>query len=256
MTKDKIGIALGGGGARGFAHLGVLKALEEKGVTPDVISGVSAGSIVGAFIAAGMKVDKIMKLMKENKFTDYAKINLPINGLLSLDNLRKNLNQHLLADGFSDLELDFYVAVSNLYTGEVEYLNQGDLISIIQASSSIPVLFSPVEIAGDLYVDGGLLDNLAIQPLKDSCDKIIAINIMPIEKTDKVDNLVEVAIRTFQLSVSGKNRDKKQEVDLYIEPDGLEDYHILDTKNSDELFELGYNYANELLKEEKLNWNT
>ncbi len=246
MAKEKIGIALGGGGARGFAHLGVLKALEEKGIKPDVISGVSAGSIVGVFIATGMKADKIMKLMKENKFTDYAKINLPVNGLLSLDNLKANLEKYLTADKFSDLEIPFHVAVSNLYTGEVEYINQGDLIPVIQASASIPVLFSPVEIVGDLYVDGGLLDNLAIKPLKESCDKIIAINIMPIERSDEINNLVDVAVRTFQLSVSGRNREAKNEVDLYIEPEGLEEYHILDTKHADKLFELGYNYAKKI----------
>lgn len=246
MTEDKIGIALGGGGARGFAHLGVLKALEEKGIEADIISGVSAGSIVGVFIAAGMKADRIMQLMKENKFTDYAKINLPVNGLLSLDNLKANLDKYLTADKFSELELPFYVAVSNLYTGKVEYINQGDLIPVIQASASIPVLFSPVEIAGNLYVDGGLLDNLAIKPLKKSCDKIIAINIMPIERIDQVNNLVDVAIRTFQLSVSGRNREVKNEVDLYIEPEGLEEYHILDTKHADKLFELGYNYAKKI----------
>ncbi|MGM0369607.1 MAG: patatin-like phospholipase family protein, partial [Bacillota bacterium] len=76
MATEKIGIALGGGGARGFVHLGVLKALEEEGIKADIIAGVSAGSIVGAFIAAGLSPDEVMKIMKENKFTDYAKVNI------------------------------------------------------------------------------------------------------------------------------------------------------------------------------------
>ncbi len=239
----KIGIALGGGGVRGFVHLGVLKALEEKGITPDIISGVSAGSIVGVFIASGMKPDEVNELMKEKDFTDYAKVSIPKKGFLNLDNLKNNLRNHLSEMSFSDLKLPFYVAVSNLYSGKVEYLSNGPLIPIIQASSSIPILFSPVEIDGQLYVDGGLLDNLPIRPLKNNCEKIIAINIMPIGKIKEVDNLIEIAARTFQLSVSRNMMDVKKECDLYIQPEGLEDYHILDTKHADELFEIGYNYC-------------
>ena len=245
MTKTKIGIALGGGGARGFVHLGVLKALSEKGIKADIISGVSAGSIVGGFIAAGMTPDEVMKIMKENKFTDYAKVNVPTSGLLNLGNLKKNLKEYLPVDDFKGLELPFYVAVSNLNKGEIEYLHKGSLISIIQASSSIPVLFAPVKINGNSYVDGGLLDNLPIAPLEGKCDKIIGVNIMPIEEKDEVKNLIEIAIRTFELSVNGNRKEKKKRCDLYIEPNGVGEYDILDPEHADELFELGYNYVKE-----------
>lgn len=246
LSKGKIGIALGGGGARGFVHLGVLKALEEQGITPDIISGVSAGAIVGSFIAAGMSPEEIMKVMKENKFTDYAKVNMPTTGLLNLDNLKENLAEYLRATSFSDLELPFYAAVSNLNSGEIEYLHQGELIPVIQASSSIPVLFSPVEIDGANYVDGGLLDNLPITPLKEKCDTIIGVNIMPIQEKSEVENLIEVAIRTFELSVSGNKKEFEANCDLYIEPEGVGEYDILDPGHADELFELGYDYAKKI----------
>ncbi|MGM0502587.1 MAG: patatin-like phospholipase family protein [Bacillota bacterium] len=243
MSNQTIGIALGGGGARGFVHLGVLAALAEQGITPDVISGVSAGSIVGVFIAAGMKPKEVMKLMKKNKFTDYAKVNIPTKGLLNLDNLKQNLEQHLTAKKFSDLELPFYVAISNLHSGEVEYKNKGELIPVIQASSSIPVLFAPVEIEGQLYVDGGLLDNMAIAPLKEKCDKLIVVNIMPIKEKEEIDNLIDIAIRTFELSVIGDKIDVKNECDLYIQPEGVEEYNFLESEHVDELFALGYEYV-------------
>ncbi|MCC3144620.1 patatin-like phospholipase family protein [Halanaerobium sp. Z-7514] len=246
MRKKKIGIVLAGGGARGFAHLGVLKALEEKGIRADLISAVSAGSIVGAFIAAGKKPEEIMEIMKENDFFDYAKVTLPINGLMSLDNLNKNLEEHLEAEKISELKIPLYIAASNLVTGKIKYFKEGDLSKIVQASSSIPVLFSPVEIEGDLYVDGGLLDNLPVEPLKDQSDLIIAINIMPIEKTRKLDNLVEIAVRTFQLSVNRDQEKIKNAVDLFIEPEGLEEYHILDTKHADKLFDLGYKHTRKM----------
>ena len=246
MGKEKIGVVLGGGGVRGFAHLGVLKALEEEGIRPDMISAVSAGAIAGVLIAEGRKPEEIMELMRENKFTDYAKANIPVNGLLSLDNLKENLAQELMVESFSDLELPFYVAVSDLYSGEVDYLNEGSLVTTIQASSSIPVLFSPVEMNDRLYVDGGLLDNLSIAPLLDRCDKIIVINVMPIGKDEEIDNLVDIATRTFQLSVSGNNKQVKSQADLFIEPPGLEKFHMLETGHADEIFEIGYNHCRQL----------
>ncbi|WP_408956261.1 patatin-like phospholipase family protein [Natroniella sp. ANB-PHB2] len=246
MKEKKIGLVLGGGGARGFAHLGVLKALEEKGINFDLISGVSAGSIVGVFLASGKGPEQIMELMKENKFTDYAKANLPVKGLLSLNNLKEKLKENLIERKFSDLKYPLYVGVTNLKVGEVEYLNEGALIPSVQASSSIPVLFSPVEIRDKIYVDGALIDNLPVKPLIGKCDKIVAINIMPLQRSEKVDNLVDIAVRTFQLSVNADNDQLKEECDLFIEPEGLEDYHILDTKHADELFEIGYNYVNNI----------
>ncbi len=245
MAKNKynIGVALGGGGARGFAHLGVLKALEESGIKPDIISGVSAGSMVGVFIAAGKSPAETMKLMKENKITDYAKVVLPVNGLLSLENLRKILNDHIDASTFEELKLPFYATVTDLKKGKVVYQNTGDLIPFITASASIPVLFSPVEIEGEAYVDGGLLDNLPIHPLMDCCNKIIAISISPIQEVKEVDNLVKVAARTFQLSVNSQIEHVKKKADLFIEPEGLEKFDILDTTHADELFEIGYNYT-------------
>ena len=243
MNNKTVGLVLGGGGAKGFAHLGVLKALEEKGISFDIISGVSAGAIVGVFLAAGKSVDEIMKLMKKNKFTDYAKVNLPVKGLMSLDNLKKNLEKHLSVREFKDLKYPFYVGVTDLKAGKIDYLSEGSLIPAVQASSSIPVLFSPVKIEGTVYVDGGLIDNVPIKPLIDKCDKLIAINIMPLTESEKVDNLVDIAVRTFQLSVNAVNDELKEKCDLFIEPEGLEEYHILDTDHADELFEIGYNYA-------------
>jgi NTE family protein len=249
--KLKIGIALGGGGARGFVHLGVLKALEERGITPDIVSGVSAGAIIGAFITTGMGPSEIMKLIKDTKFIDYAKLTLPITGFFTLNNFEKNIKQHLLAREFSDLKLPLYVAVSNLYSGKVEYLKQGPLIPAIKASCSIPVLFSPVEINNQLYVDGGLLDNLPYKPLIGKCDKIIAINILGYGTTNKVGNLVEVAARTFELSVSINKELTQKQCDLLIEPVSLEGYNILKTGDAEELFRIGYDYCRKLDNLEK-----
>jgi len=241
----KIGIALGGGGARGFAHLGVLKALEEKGIKPDMVSGASAGSIVGSLLASGKSPDEIMALVRNNKFMDYAKVNLPVNGLFTLGNFEERIKDYL-PETFEGLKLPLYIAISNLYTGKVEYVHHGPLIPVVEASSSIPVLFSPVKIGDALYVDGGLLDNLPYAPLIGKCDKIIAVTITGIEKKENIRNLFDVAVRTFELSV-GEDRDEiSEDCDLVIMPKGLGEFSILDTGRAEELYKIGYEACQEV----------
>jgi NTE family protein len=240
--KKKIGLALGGGGTRGFAHIGVIKALEESNVTIDVVSGTSAGSIIGGLLANGYSADEIFEFMKTNKITDFVKLNLPTDGFFSLTYLKEQLNKQLPAE-FEDLKLPFFVTVTNLLTGEVEYLNKGPLSLAIQASSSIPVLFSPVKINDRIYVDGGLKNNVPIKPLIDNCDVIIAVDIMPLEKLKKIKGMQEVATRTFQLGIKSYTQEEKQACTLLIELEHLSDYHLLDAEKANEIYQIGYNKA-------------
>ena len=242
----KIGIALSGGGVKGFAHLGVLKALEEKGIEADVLAGISAGAIVGAFIAAGKKPKEVMELINENDFFDFAKLGIPDRGFFTLGNMTENLEKSLGVTTFEELEIPFYVGAANIEKGRMEYFSSGDLIKIIQASSSIPVLFSPVEINGVLYVDGGLFENLPVNPLLNKCDKLIAVNVMPVNLEEKIESITDMAVRTFQLKTGINALELREKADFYIEPTGIEKYNILNTKYSQELYELGYNYCKNL----------
>lgn len=245
MTK-KIGIALSGGGVKGFAHLGVLKALEEKGIEPDLIAGISAGAIIGSFIAAGKKAAEVMDLINESDFFDFAKVTIPDRGIFTLDNMTENLENSLGVKSFEELKIPFYVGAANIYKARMEYFSEGDLIKIIQASSSIPVLFSPVEINGELYVDGGLFENLPVNPLINRCDIIIAVNVMPVDLDEEINSITDMAIRTFQIKTRINSLKLKEKADIYLEPPGIEKYNILNTKYSQELYELGYNYCRDL----------
>lgn len=250
MSK-KIGIALGGGGARGFAHLGVLKALNEHDIYPDVISGVSAGAIAGVFIAAGIKPGEVLKIMQNHNLTDYTAMQVPNNGLLSLEGLGDNLEREIGESKIENLKLPFYVALSNMNKGQVEYHNKGPIKTIVKASASIPVLFSPVEYEGSLYCDGGIFDNIPVEPLLKRDLHIIGVGISPIRETKELQNLVNIAKRTFQLSVNANVRNIESKCDLFIEPKELRRYDILDVKNSDEVYEMGYEFASKMLSEGK-----
>lgn len=241
MKKYKTGLVLSGGGTRGFAHLGVIDALQEKGITPDVISGVSAGSIVGAFIAGGKSPHDTMEIFKKGWFFKYTKLHIPVNGLLKLDGLKEIIDREINFDKIEDSPLPFHIAVANLNKGKVEYKNRGSLSQTVLASSSIPVLFAPVEMDGQFYVDGGLMDNIPIEPIKNDCEKIIVVNISPINPRDRFKNLIQIASRTFYMSVNANMNLVQKYATAYIEPEGIHKYDILTRTHADEMYELGFN---------------
>lgn len=246
MKKVEIGIALGGGGSRGFAHLGILKALEEKGIRPEVVAGTSAGAIVGALFAWGYGADDIRQIMHDNKLTDFAKLAAPWKGLLSLDHLEERLESLLEGATFALLKLPFYAAATNLLTGEVEYLHSGKVSRAVKASASIPVLFNPVELDGQVYVDGGMRDNVPVQPLLQCARRIIAVDIMPVERIQTVENLADIAARTFQMGIRGLEEKEGMEQVFAIRIEALAGYNLLSSDHAEEIYQKGYDHGKQL----------
>ncbi len=243
MKKYKTGLVLSGGGTRGFAHLGVVAALLENGIRPDVISGVSAGAIAGAFIAAGYSPEKAMEIFNKGGLLRYTKTQLPVNGFFKLNGLKDIIDKEIEVKNIQDLEIPFYIGVCNLNQGTVEYRSQGPLSQWVLASSSIPVLFSPVEIDGSLYADGGILDNIPIEPIKNDCEKIIAVNITPINPQEKLKNMIQIISRTFYMNVNANKNEVANYASVYIEPEGINKYDIFGRGHIKELFDLGFNAA-------------
>lgn len=246
-----LGIVLSGGGVRGFAHIGVLKALEENGFYPDAISGVSSGAIVGSLYADGYKPDEIYSIFKQKGFFKFLKLALPGTGLMKLSGLIDMLKTELKAQTFEELSKKLFVTATDFTNGREAVFQQGDLIRPIFASASIPVLFSPVEINGNTYVDGGLMNNLPLDPLKGKCKKLIAVHVNPLGAKTEFNNLIDIAERTFHLSVTGHLYEIQRQCDLFIEPSGLEKYNILNVYKSEEIYNLGYDYAHQLLLNKK-----
>lgn len=240
QKKYHTGLVLSGGGTRGFAHLGIIAALYEKGIQPDVISGASAGSIVGAFIAAGKSPEETLKIFTKGWFFQYTKAHIPVDGLMKLDGLKEIIEKEISAKNIEDLALPFYVGISNLNKGIAEYKNSGPLGETVLASCSIPVLFAPVKLGRDVYVDGGVMDNIPIEPIKNDCEKLVVSNITPINPKANMKNLVQIATRLVYMSVNVKIEEIKKQASYYIEPPGIDKYDILLRKHANELFELGY----------------
>jgi NTE family protein len=247
--KKKIGVALSGGGTRGVAHLGALKALEEADLKPEVVAGVSAGAIAGGLYASGLDPETILDIFIDAKLTNQAKFSLPHKGLLSLGGMENLLKKHLEEKKIEDFPTKFFAGATNLNKAEMRYFDKGEAVPRIIASASIPILFSPKEIEDDLYVDGGVMNNLPVTPLQDNCDFIIGILVSTARPQDSIRNAVSVAKRVFQLSVLSTVIESVKNCDIVVRTEKLSNYDILDNSKAKKVFKIGYEAAKQKLEE-------
>lgn len=247
--KYRIGLVLSGGGARGFAHLGVIQALNESGIFPDVICGTSAGAIAGVLYADGYTPKEILKMTISNSRLHYIRPAVQKDGLLQITGVIRILKNNLRAKTFEELKIPLFVTATDLNNGRVDYFYSGELLNPVVASASIPVLFKPVVIDNKHYVDGGVLDNLPVMPIENKCRYLIGSFVNPVGYQDNVVNLINIAERTFMLSMSKEVIEKSKKFNLFIAPLELSNYKILDPEKGEELFMVGYKATKEKLKE-------
>lgn len=247
--KYRTGVVLSGGGARGFAHLGVLKALNDSGIYPDVISGTSAGALVGVLYADGFSPEKILKIMNTTSALHYIRPTVPREGLLQISGIERILIENLRAKRFEDLKIPLFVTATDLNNGVAVYFSSGELLKPVIASASIPVLFKPVIINKIHFVDGGVLDNMPIKPIEGACDFIIGSFVNPTGYEKTVTSLIQIAERTFMLNMSKELDEKAKKFDVFIAPPELKNYKILDPEKAIEVFDIGYKATISKLKE-------
>ena len=238
--KSKVGISLSGGGARGIAHIGVLAALKKYGIHPEIISGTSMGAIVGVLYASGYEPEQILDLIKLRRLHKVISWAFPSGGLLDLDKVEEVLREHLPNDRFSALKKKFYCAVTNLNSGESELISSGKLIDFVLASASIPIVFQPRIIDGKSYVDGGLLNNLPVEPLLNDADIIIGVHVNHNEEMKEVSGMKTIAERSFRLAI-GKNVSEKFSLcDFVIDPPQIRKFSTFDFSKADEIYQIGF----------------
>jgi len=247
MKKYKVGLVLSGGAARGLAHAGVLQALEEEGLEPEIISGVSAGSIVGALYADGYHPGQILEMFLEKSMLSYVKPAIPKLGLMRMTGLEELLEEKLHAKRIEDLKIPLLITTTDIHSGKAVVFSKGKLIPVILASSSIPVMFVPSVIDGITLVDGGVVDNLPIDPIRNQCDFIIGVHVNPFGEIAAIDGMIEMAERTFNLSVAAQIEKKIADFDIFIEPPELRNYGLTDVKKAKEIYNIGYKEAKRLI---------
>lgn len=243
----KIGMALSGGGVKGLCHAGVLKALEEYGIKPDIISGVSAGALVGALYSDGYTPNEIANCFEEISFRNMTKIRLPDGGFFKTDIFEKFLAKKLRARTFEELSIPLRVVATNLDKGESITFSSGLLIDPIVASCSFPVLFSPKIIHGVHYVDGGVLKNFPVSTIRKDCERVIGINASPLVADEYKQSIINVAMRSYNFMFKANILHDKELCDLLIEPVDMGNYDTFDIEKGKEIFDLGYRSARQLL---------
>lgn len=236
--EKKWGFALSGGGARGIIHIGVLKAFDDAGFKPTCISGTSMGAVVGALYAGGMKPDEMMELISEKGFLKMFKLRASFSGFLEMSFLKKVLRTSL-PKTFEDLNIPLYVSATNLRTHELTTFHTGEIAKAVLASASIPILFEPVEIDGEKYVDGGVVNNLPAFACANHCDSILGVEVNFGNFTNDLENMKNVAIEVFHIMVNKNSEQGIQECHSLIRPELTSEFQILDFTKSQKLYDIG-----------------
>ena len=223
QRKVKIGLALGGGAARGFAHIGVIKALEANGIMADVVVGTSAGSVVGALYAAGNNAGALQKMayaMDEASISDWA---LPLfgtkSGVLKGVALQSYVNKAVNNRPIEKLKLPFGAVASDLKTGQPILFTRGNTGQAVRASSAVPGVFQPVTIGQRTYVDGGLVAPVPVRYTREmGAEFIIAVNISTQTEAQAAVSSLEVIMQTFSIMGQRINQYELRDADVVIQP--------------------------------------
>jgi len=252
---EKIGIALGAGGARGLAHILMLETLDELGLKPAYVSGVSVGAIAGVLYCSGMTGKELRELFSELtvaernsvinifnfnfKWLDFIAPQFEGAGLLKTENFIKFLFKLITARTFEELDIPLLVVTANFWTREEVVFKSGGLVSAIQASISLPGIFSPVLIDDEVLIDGGAVNPVPFDILPNDCDLTIAIDVIGHRTAGPglMPSLTEAVFNTFQIMEKSITRQKLRVVcpDIYIEP-YISDVRVLEFHKAEHVF--------------------
>ena len=217
----KLGLALGGGAARGFAHIGVLQVLEEEGIKPQLVVGTSAGSLVAAFYASGKTGAQLTWLadsMDESQLTDWT---LPFTGrgMLRGEALGRYINSQLNGLKIEDMKIPLGIVATDLQSGDGILFRRGDVATAIRASSAVPSVFEPVRIGNKDYVDGGLVSPVPVRYAKQmGAEYIIAVDISSRPEDAKTSDMLKVLLQTFSIMGKSISQLELTQADVVVRP--------------------------------------
>ena len=278
LTGRGVGLVLGGGGARGYAHIGVIRALEEAGVPIDMIGGTSMGAVVAAAHAMGFGYDDFLSRTKHllEKYRPFKEYTLPIVSLLKSKRLDSFIHDAFGEAHIEDLWVNFFCVSTNLSAAEAHVHDSGSVWGAVRASMAVPGIAVPVVLNNNLFVDGGILNNLPGDIMKNLCTgeviavdvsskndllvdescnpipspwKILWSRINPFAKSMNVPSILSVLGRASLLGSISKRNEVVNEVDLYLNPP-VSEFGMLDNDSLEDIAEAGYRYA----KEEIARW--
>lgn len=253
LFRSRIGLALGGGAARGAVHIGVLKALEEQAIPLYAISGTSIGAAIAALYAFGKSTDEIHAFARDMSMGSVSGFTLKKKGFSTTERLQKILIEQLGDVVIEDAHIPLAIVATNLRSGEKAVFTSGNLAKAVAASSAVPGLFVPVEIAGQEYVDGVLVENVPVSALKPlGANVAIAVNLSGGVNYPAAVSVMDVINSAFDIAINSKTKTQLRDANVVIALD-LRNYSRMDNREkTDELVYLGYQAAH--YKMERIRW--
>jgi NTE family protein len=235
---QRIGLALGGGGAKGIAHIVILELLDEMGIRPHRISGTSIGAVIGAMYASGMSGADIRGVIKRMtisegdsiadvllrkdllKWIDLVDINFGRTGLLHGEKVMKYLYEMMKTESFEELEIPLKVVAADFWTRETVVISSGPLLPAVKASMAIPGVFTPVKLDGRVLIDGGGVDPVPYEWLLDECDVTVAVDVMGDLTEGRLPGFLDIVLTTFDVMQDSiiAEKLKRRPPDIYIRP--------------------------------------
>ena len=250
-----IGLCLSGGGALGFAHIGALQALCEQGIRPEYISGASVGAIIGVLFAEGYTPADILRLSEDYKLYDVFHIvktstsSLRAQGISRHDKIKRMLYELIPHDSFDLLKTRFCVSVVDICKPEWEIVGRGgNLISYVLASMSVPLVFVPEVIGHKLYVDGGVMNNLPVEPLRESCRWVIGVDVQDIGEVANIVDKTHMLKRYYGAMMKQIQRPRVAMCDTYIHFPELEEFAVSDFRKYKDIYRIGYDTTSRYLE--------
>lgn len=217
----RIGLALGGGAARGFAHVGVIQVLEEAGIRPNLVAGTSAGSLVAAMYASGKngaQLQRVAETMEEAAITDW-KLPLFTSGMLRGDALARYVNSQVAGKRIEDMPLTLGILATDLKSGEDVVFRRGDTGIAVRASSAVPAVFEPVRISGHDYVDGGLVSPVPVRAARQmGAELVIAVDISSPPEPNVSSGTLDILLQTFSIMGKSINSLELRDADIVVRP--------------------------------------
>lgn len=245
----RLGLVLSGGGSRGVAHIGVIRALLEAGLEPGIVAGASAGAIVGALYATGHEPGTMLDFFRRLDPLGLSRLTLGKPGLLDPLKFEPFFRRFFPGNSFSRLRRRLLVVATDLIRGEPAVFNRGQLIRPLLASSAVPMVYSPIQIRGRWYGDGGIVDNFPVRLLEGSCDVIIGVYVSPIRRVRRRDlsNTLSILDRALEVGILVNSRAVFGRCDVVLQPRALTRYGMFDTQHLPAIEAIGYRAAREQL---------
>lgn len=250
-NKKQIALVLSGGGVKGYAHIGLIKALEENGIYPSIVSGTSFGAIIGAYYCASYSAQETFDILKKAKFIDPFSLTFKKAGIINIEKLTEFYSKDFSKDSFESLERKLYVTSSLMNTNQAMIHESGDLIKKVLASASFPGVYAPVKIDGQFHMDGGITCNFPTEPVEDLDAIKIGSYVCYVgdRETRKLNSTIRMLVRSSQMMLWHMSQPKFHKMDYMFCPEKLTNIGFFDGRKIQEAYDIGYRHACENMEE-------